>query len=144
VILDAGLDNANASIARFIDASIGTLANDMIRANASIDALQSNMVNANASITAIGVNNPVLKESDYQIITSDNFIVASGNVTLKLASASEKHRIKAVNRSIDTNASIRIIKTGGDTIQGATNITMKNKYDSVVLIGDGANTHIQF
>jgi len=116
----------------------------MVRANASIDALQSNVTNANASITAIGVNNPVLKESDYQIITSDNFIVASGNVTLKLASASEKHEIEIVNRSLDSTASIVVSKTGGDTIENNTSIKMKNKYDSVVLIGDGVNTHIQF
>ncbi len=106
-----------------------------IRANASIDG----------TLTYRGlIDNPVLKTSDYQITANDNLIVASGDVTITLASASAKQEIKITNRSLDVNASAVVQKSGGDTIEGDSSLKLKNKYDSVIIIGDGSNTHIEF
>ncbi|MFA5158818.1 MAG: hypothetical protein WC451_06605, partial [Patescibacteria group bacterium] len=91
--------------------------------------------------TAIG---PTLKTSDYQILTTDSMILASGNVTITLASASAKHEIRIGNRSLDVSASIRVKKSGGDTIENNASLHLGNKYDTVCLIGDGINTHFQF
>ena len=102
---------------------------DITRANASIDYLQPN---------------PVLKTANYQILTTDNMILASGNITITLASASAKHSIKLGNRSLDSNASILIKKSGGDTIESNASLNLANKYDTVCLVGDGVNTHFQF
>jgi|GEM_PF-3535533 len=88
--------------------------------------------------------NPVLKTANYQILTTDNMILASGNITITLASASAKHSIKLGNRSLDSNASILIKKSGGDTIESNASLNLANKYDTVCLVGDGVNTHFQF
>jgi len=122
------LANAIASITTNIG-NISRNASDIIVANASINALQAN---------------PVLKTSDYQILTSDTMILASGNVTITLASASSKHGIRIGNRSLDANASTLVKKSGGDTIEGNASLNLANKYDTVYLIGDGTNTHFQF
>jgi len=87
---------------------------------------------------------PVLKTANYQILTTDNMILASGNITITLASASAKHSIKLGNRSLDSNASILIKKSGGDTIESNASLNLANKYDTVCLVGDGVNTHFQF
>jgi len=97
----------------------------------------------NASIATKNYN-PQLKTSNYQITLSDNMILASGNVTITLASASAKHGIRIGNRCLDSNASILVKKSGGDTIENAASLNLNNKYDTVYLIGDGVNTHFQF
>ena len=88
--------------------------------------------------------NPILKTANYQILASDNMILASGNITITLASASSKHGIRIGNRSLDANASTLVKKSGGDTIEGNASLNLANKYDTVYLIGDGTNTHFQF
>jgi hypothetical protein len=88
--------------------------------------------------------NPFLTTIDRQILLTDDMILASGNVTITLASASSKQAIKIGNRSLDANASILIQKSGGDTIENNATLRLLNKYDTVTLIGDGTNTHIQF
>ena len=106
---------------------------DITRANASIDDIQT-----------IIVANPQLKTANYQILTTDNMILASGNVAITLASASSKHEIRIGNRSLNSNASIRVKKSGGDTIESNASLMLANKHDTVCLIGDGTNTHLQF
>lgn len=127
-------------------ATLGYSASAMINVNASIGNLQTNMINANASIAAISgfIYDPQLKTADYQIVNGDNFILGSGDITITLASASDKQEIKFVNRSLDTNASILISKSGGDTIEGSPTVKLRYKYGTVTLIGDGINTHISF
>ena len=90
------------------------------------------------------IDNPVLKTSDYQIISTDNLILASGNIIVTLASALSKQEIKIANRSLSNSASTYVRRSGGNTIENASFIRLASTYDSVVLIGDGANTHIQF
>ena len=116
---------------------------DITRANASIATNASSIANANASIDYLQPN-PQLKTSNYQILVTDNMILASGNITITLASASAKHSIKLGNRSLDSNASILIKKSGGDTIESNASLNLANKYDTVCLVGDGVNTHFQF
>jgi len=133
------IDKIDTDIAD-LSASANINESNIINANASITGLKANVVNINASIT----ENPVLKTANYQVTIFDNTILGSGDITVTLASASSKHRIEVANRSLDSNASIVVQKSGGDTIEGDTSIKMKNKYDSIVLLGDGTNTHIQF
>jgi len=125
------------------NASIVNLQTNMINANASIVNLQTNMINANASIAAL-IYDPQLKTANYQIVSGDNFILGSGDITITLASASDKQEVKFANRSLDTNASILISKSGGDTIEGSPTVKLRYKYGTVTLVGDGANTHISF
>ena len=124
-------------------ATLGYSASAMINANASIVNLQTNMINANASIAAL-IYDPQLKTANYQIVSGDNFILGSGDITITLASASDKQEVKFANRSLDTNASILISKSGGDTIEGSPTVKLRYKYGTVTLVGDGANTHISF
>jgi len=124
-------------------ATLGYSASAMINANASIVNLQTNMINANASIAAL-IYDPQLKTANYQVVDGDNFILGSGDITITLASASDKQEVKFVNRSLDTNASILISKSGGDTIEGSPTVKLRYKYGTVTLVGDGANTHISF
>lgn len=105
-----------------------------------IDDDISNLMTGNVGM----FSNPVLKTANYQILTTDNMILASGNVTITLASASAKHEIRIGNRSLDVSASIRVKKSGGDTIENNASLRLGNKYDTVCLIGDGINTHFQF
>ena len=127
-------------------ATLGYSASAMINANASIVNLQTNMINANASIAALSgfIYDPQLKTANYQIVSGDNFILGSGDITITLASASDKQEVKFANRSLDTNASILISKSGGDTIEGSPTVKLRYKYGTVTLVGDGANTHISF
>jgi len=129
-ILSASADNIPSILSASTDGLVLTLD------SSEISGLKWTSVTTSA--------NPVLKTANYQILTTDNMILASGNVTITLASASSKHGIRIGNRSLDANASTLVKKSGGDTIEGNASLNLANKYDTVYLIGDGTNTHFQF
>ncbi|MFH1428400.1 MAG: hypothetical protein ABIH39_01530 [Candidatus Margulisiibacteriota bacterium] len=121
-----------------------------IMSQETIDKIDTDIANIISGAASLNLNirgfkfNPLLKTANYQITGADNLILGSGDITITLASASDKQQVKIANRSLDVNASILISKSGGDTVEGNTSVKLKNKYDSVVLIGDGTNTHIEF
>lgn len=83
--------------------------------------------------------NPQIKTSDYQMASRDHVILASGNVTITLASASDKLKWMVVDITLATpNASVNVLPSGANTfLSGESNIKLASKGDVVGGFGDG-------
>ena len=85
---------------------------------------------------------PIIKNttSGLTIATTDGydavFIKGASALTLPSASISRTIRIQKMDTS---GVSATVERAGGDTIQGATNLTLTFQYDSVVLISNGSS-----
>jgi hypothetical protein len=98
--------------------------------------------------TAIPRTPVVIKSSNYTILDADRGDVVNadptgGTVTLTLPSAitvGDDWRITI--RHIGTANSVIIEGVGGQTINGATSLTLSYQFESATLVSDGANWHV--
>lgn len=82
-------------------------------------------------------------QSDYQCSRKKEYLLASGNITIRCASANRRCDFEIINISLATTASVYIKTTGEDTfINNATYIKLASKGDIVAGAGDGRNYQI--
>ncbi len=86
------------------------------------------------------------KTTDYTVTNSDTVIFAdstSGNVTITLPAASGLSGYRFYVKRIDGSANtVSVARTGGDTIDGQTSISMPLQYMSLTLVSNGSNWYI--
>lgn len=82
----------------------------------------------------------------YTITNSDTVIIADATsnsitVTLPVASGSPGYRF-FVKRKDATGNTVTIVRSGSDTIDGATSQTLNQQYTSMTVVSDGSNWYI--
>jgi len=110
----------------------------------NLSATVGDVINFNASLihSKAYIVNSQVKIANYQMGSRDHYILASGNVTITLASASDQFKWQVVNVSLATTASILIVPSGANTISGESSYNLASKYDLVGGYGDGRSTII--
>jgi len=108
--------------------------------------LTGNYSNINASLfySKAYLVNSQIKTSDYQMGSRDHYVLASGNVTITLASASERLAWQVADITLATsNASVNVLPSGADTfLTGESNIKLASKGDVVGGYGDGRSYQV--
>jgi hypothetical protein len=91
----------------------------------------------------LGSQNVVTARIDYQASNANYWIlvdasVAAVTVTLPL-SANTTHQVGVVKIDASINA-VTVLRTGGDSINGALSVALAAQYDKTVLVPDGATS----
>lgn len=106
----------------------------------------ANVSTLNASLTYSKAYqfNIQTKISNYTMSSRDHIILASGDLTIYLASASNKYAWEIVNITLATpTASINVIPTGADAfLTGESNMKLASKGDIIGGYGSGGNYQV--
>lgn len=84
--------------------------------------------------------------TSYTVSASDTVVIAdatSNNVTVTLPAASTVNGYRFYVKRKDGSAnSVTVARSGGDTIDGATSVTLDAQYTSITVVSDGSNWYI--
>lgn len=125
-----------------IDEDIDTLFDNI----GTLTATEFNAEHLNASLLYSKAYqlNIQTKTSNYTMGSRDHIILASGDLTIYLASGSNKYAWEIVNITLATpTASINVVPTGGDSfLTGESNMKLASKGDIIGGFGSGGNYQV--
>jgi len=84
----------------------------------------------------------VSKSGAYTAQTSDEIILvdaSGGAVTITLPAASNEGQVLLIKKIDNSANAVTVVPGGGDTIEGAANISLASQWDGAILTADGAN-----
>lgn len=86
------------------------------------------------------------KTADYTVTATDTVIFAdatSGNVTITLPTASSNSGYRFYIKRIDNSGNTcSVVRSGSDTIDGQTSVTISGQYDSYTIVSNGSLWYI--
>ena len=93
------------------------------------------------SATNLGIPSIVSVTATYTVAGNNLVIWATGTFTITLGAATRGWFTAICNEGTGV---ITVVGPGSDTIEGNASIKITGQYDTVVLRGNGVNTHVQF